>query len=371
MSLNDITNCQEFSPEDILKKRAPIRCILRDSKRILVCPKNHLISGMDNSKIYFGRVADELLRYKRIQSFMLDPKTFLNISKVNYSILENEMILLESLLTKTYFEDLIPRNQSNTINITYDMAYPKISQKYSDKVNMAAQEKSLEEHSKDNEFDTLCIKKIDDLEGNKAENIWRRRFPLTVREIFFNETRDCSFYPIIYILREIYKTEVTISQIQQSLKNAYNKLLPEFQKKIITVLKRQGKLSMMELVEKQRTSFENIIISEGYYLTNLDIWVLAYSSNLPIILFTSDTLKTLENSLNWLLLGGKLTDKFYFLRAYTEPVPSNRFGDYHIITPTLYLSEVKGLEDMVHDGLRGDIKYSKNVQKFTEFLSTK
>jgi hypothetical protein len=149
MSLNDITNCQEPGSKKY--------CILRDSNNILVCPKNHLISGANNKVIYFGRIADEVLRYKRIQSFILESKTFLNISKVNYSILENEMILLESLLTKSYFEDLVPRNQGNTINITYDMAYPKISQKYSNKVNLQSQEKSLEEVPKENEFDILCI----------------------------------------------------------------------------------------------------------------------------------------------------------------------------------------------------------------------
>lgn len=369
MSFNDITNCLEFTPEDIEKKK-PLRCIMIDSKRVLVCPKNHLLSGMDNNIIYFGRIADELLRYKRIQSFMLDPKTFLNISKVNYSILENEMILLESLLTKSYFEDLIPRNQANKINITYDMAYPKISQKYSDKINISAQEKTLQHHSKENEFDILCIKEIDDVEGNKHENIWIRRFPTTVKEIFFNnESRECTFYPIIYIFREIVKAEVTISQIQENLKNAYNKILPMYENEIIDILKKQGKFGMMKLVENGRTSFENIIMSDGYYLTNLDIWVLANESNIPIILFTSNKLKNLENSVNWLRLGGKTTDKYYFLRAYTEPVPSNRYGDYHIIRPALNLNEVKGFEKMVNDGLIGDKDYSKNVQKLTDFLS--
>lgn len=361
MSLNEITNCQEPGSKKY--------CILRESINVLVCPKKHLISGADNQTIYFGRIADELIRYKRIQSFILEPKTFLNISKADYIILDNEMILLESLLTKSYFLDLIPRNQGNTVNITYDMAYPKISQKYSDKVNLISQEKILEETQHDNEFDILCIKEKIDVIGNPATNIWKKRFPMNVKEIIFNETRECTFYPIIYILREIYKTEFTISQIQENLRNAYMKFLPDLQENIITILKKQGKNEMMDLVKTKRHSLEEIIISEGYYLTNLDIWVLANSLNLPIVLFTSNKLKNLVDSVNWLFLGGKITDKYYFLRAYTEPLPSNKFGNYHIITPPLKINEVKGFEDMVKNGIMGHKEYSIHVQKLETFLS--
>jgi hypothetical protein len=362
MSLNEITNCQDPSSKKY--------CISRDSTNILRCPKKHLISGAHNQIIYFGRVADELIRYKRIQSFMLEPKTFLNISRVNYNILENEMILLESLLTKNYFEDLIPRNLSSSLNITYDMAHPKISQKYSNKINLIEQEKSLEEKQKDNEFDILCIKEITDVVGNIGTNIWKKRFPSNVKEIFFNETRECSFYAIVYILRELYKTEFTISQIKETLRNAYLRLLPMFEEKIIKILKKQGKEEMMNSIEKKRYTLEEIIISEGYYLTNLDIWVLADSLNLPIILFTSNKLKNLIDSTNWLLIGGKLENKFYFLRAYTEPLPSNKFTDYHIIKPSLNLNEIKGFYEMVNNGLKGDSEYSKNVQKLKDYLAS-
>ena len=361
MSLDEITNCQD----DLYSKKY---CVLRDSQRVLMCPKTHLISGADNEVIYFGRVAHELLRYKRIQSFMLEEKTFLNISKTNYSILDDEMILLESLLTKDYFDELVPRNQGNSINITYDMAYPKISQKYSDKVNLVAQELSLVEKKKDNEFDILCIKETTDVIGNPATNIWKRRFPSTVKEIFFNESRECSFYPIIYILRDKYKMEFTIYQIKENLRNAYEIFLPTFQEKIVTTLRKQGKKDLMDLVSKGQYSLEEIIISEGYYLTNLDIWVLAYSLKLPIVLFNSNKLKNLVDSVNWLILGGKSTDNYYFLRAYTEPLKSNQYSDYHIITPRLKFSEIKGFQNMVDMGLKGHSEYSEQLQKLSDFL---
>ena len=361
MSLNEITNCQYDSSQKY--------CVFRDSLGILLCPKTHLISGFDNEVIYFGRAADELMRYKRIQTFMLDAKTFLNISKTNYSILDDEMILLESLLTKDYFQDLVVKNKGSPVNITYDTAYPKISQKYSDKVDLFNQEKSLEEKSKENDFDIICIKVIKELEGNKAENIWRRRFPSNVQEIYFNESRDCSFFPIIYILRKLSNIDVTISQVKEFLRNAYLKLLPEFQGKILSVLKKQNKSEMVDFVIRKRHTFEEMILSEGYYLTNLDIWVLANEKNIPIILFTSYKLKNLVDSVNWLRLGGEPNDNYYFLRAYTEPLPSNKFTDYHLITPPMKYSQIKGFETMVKSGLKGNSEYSMNVQGLREYLS--
>ena len=362
MSLNEITNCED---DDGNKKY----CLMRDSQRVLICPKKHLISGANNEIIYFGRIADEIMRYKRIQTFMLEPKTFLNISNTNYIILDNEMILLESLLTKDYFEDLLPRNQNKSMNITYDIAYPKISQRYSNKIDLETQQKITEEKTNDNEFDILCIKEIKEVVGNPATNIWKKRFPSNVREIFFNETRECSFYPILYILRDLYKTEFTISQIKENLKNAYQEYVVDFQEKIITILKKQGKREMMDLVIRGKHTFEEIILSEGYYLTNLDIWILADTLKLPIVLFTSNKLKHLVDSISWLVLGkNPKTDKYYFLRAYTEPLSSGQFSDYHIISPALKFSEIKGFQNMVDMGLKGQTEYSKNVQQLDDFL---
>lgn len=363
MYLGEITNCQDSTDIDSKKY-----CVMRDSQQIFVCPKNHLISGANNETVYFARISDELLRYKRIQSFLLEPHTFLNISKTNYTILEDEMILLESLLTKDYFEDLIPRNQENNIYITYDVAYPKITQTYTNKVDMGAQQKSLEEVAKQNEFDILCMKEKIEIVGNVATNIWKKRFPKNAQEMVFNENRECSFYPIIYILRDLYKMEVNIAQIKLNLRTAYSKFLPEFENKIITMLRKQGKKVLMDLVSKGRSTLEEVIISEGYYITNLDLWVLANSLNLPIVLFTSNKLKNLVDDLNWLVLGGKYSGKYYFIRAYTEPLPSNQYADYHMITPTLKFSEIKGFQNMVDAGLRGESEYVGNVQKLNDFL---
>ena len=82
-----------------------------------------MVSGTDNEMLYFSRAADELVRYKRIQLFMLEPRRYLNITNIDYSVNEDEFIILASVLTDEYFENLIPYNKNKYVkNITYDNA---------------------------------------------------------------------------------------------------------------------------------------------------------------------------------------------------------------------------------------------------------
>ena len=93
-------------------------------KRGKICiPKKNMVSGSDNSVLYFVRVADELVRYKRIQLFMLEPRRYLNITNVDYSVNDNELLMLASVLTDAYFDDLEPYNKNKYVNnITYENA---------------------------------------------------------------------------------------------------------------------------------------------------------------------------------------------------------------------------------------------------------
>ena len=78
-----------------------------------------------NDAIYFGKISDELIRFKRVRSFILEPKNYLNISNVGYKINPDEILLLDSSINSAYL------NESNVFsvkdymkNITYDIAEP-------------------------------------------------------------------------------------------------------------------------------------------------------------------------------------------------------------------------------------------------------
>jgi hypothetical protein len=102
----------------------------------LKVPATNLISSKPNDKFYYGKLADEIVRYNRIKSFIFNPKTVLTFTTLKYNLRENEIILLQSLLTQEYFEDIIaaPQNQYITTN-TYDTTQPIKGQKYSNADN--------------------------------------------------------------------------------------------------------------------------------------------------------------------------------------------------------------------------------------------
>ena len=296
------------------------------------------------------------------------------------------MILLQSFLTKEFFEDLIPFSQNQSTNITYEFASqdPRISQKYSDIVEYSKQINSAE-HRAESENDIICIRDTIPITGNPATSIWKQMLPDTVQEIILTkDRRECSFYPIIFIMIDLYKTEVTIAQIRETLRNSYKKYMDYFDK-ILILLKKQGKKDMVKRISRQsiesqeikQTVFEEWILSEGYYLTDLDIWVLAQELSLPIILFTSTALKNLLESISWLQLGkNQKSDKYYFLRGYSRLEP-DEYHDYHIINKAVRLSELRQfkskdgrvyLKDLIDRGYSGDPEYSENIQSLREYF---
>jgi hypothetical protein len=104
---------------------------------------------------------------------------------------------------------------------------------------------------------------------------------------------------------------------------------------IYDILSKQGKTAMITKIKQGAIDFEMMIMSENYYLTNLDLWLLASKMNLPIIIFTGDKLINLGLTLDWLILGGEpATDKYYCMRSTDD--------GYNLITPSILVSELNG-----------------------------
>ena len=77
----------------------------------LLVPQSNLISENNNEVIYYGRMADELIRYGRIRSFMLQQNKFISFQNVGYDLRDNEVLLLEETLIdkyNNYFANLQP-----------------------------------------------------------------------------------------------------------------------------------------------------------------------------------------------------------------------------------------------------------------------
>jgi ribosomal protein S8 len=345
-------------------------CITKENGMCsLFIPRKNLLNHQENEKRYFLRMADELLRYPRVRLFMLDTKNYLNITSLEYRIREDEFIILQTLLMSDYFDDLVPFEMNTYVkNIPYEYANPIQSQKYSNRISIVGQELDKNEEKTNPDFSEDSIKeRFSSVQGNAA-SYWVKMFPPNTKEIALSATRQATFYVAILVLQEKLDRRITIAAVSQLLVDSYLPYLQNYSSSILKILSTQGKKTMMDRIKKHQTTFEDMIMSEEYFLTDFDYWVLASSKlNLPIVLFTATKLHMMEGNLKWLLLGGDRGDAFYFLRSPTEYLRRETRGypGYQYIESSMKLNELRGFTRMMDNPL-----YIQNVQSIETYLNS-
>ena len=372
-------------------------CIMRNGKQRILIPKRHLYANpegefIDNERLYFRRMADELLRYKRIQFFVLESN--INIPNTNYKIESSEMLILNSQLSSEYFTQLVPYKQQ--MNITYDTGNPYQTQKYANRIPHKEQMKLAaiaEMPAKDDIQELQCIKNTGFIPGN-ASNIWRQRFPTNTQEYFYHNSAACTFAVVLDIIEKMSEKPGQIEHNARTLKeillDTYRPLFESDakQQKVLAIWGKQGKKSIVTKIRKNMITLEEAILNEEYYLTNLDIWIIADRLDLPIILFNIRLadLSYEDWSVNWLVLSKSkdIRSKYFFIRPPIRYIPDT-IPEYGVVTNPLLLSQVKGLENMVKAGLSGlpdntseytkkgssdnTSEYTRNLQSFDSYMT--
>ena len=339
MSLDEISDCFTNTEE---KKY----CVIQNGQKQLILPRTHLISKKPNNVLYFSRMADELWRYKRIQLFMLNSKLYLNLTNTEYRIHPNEMLMLESLLTTDYFKSLEQYQHGNTV-ITYETANPVITQKYSNEVSLATQQGMVKKDTIgttiENQLTAECVKGTHPITGKKTTSEWKTFFSAQSQEIELHKTVKCSYYPILYVYHAIHGSFLTVEEIKAALVKGYSNQ-GFYYDKVLKILRKQGKRDIVDKIMKQMTVLPLEIMSEAYFLTPLDLWVLADHYQLPIVIFHQKKLKHLMEDVNWLRLSSVKSSKYFFVRVPTEPDGAgNYLPEYSIVRPFVELSAVETL----------------------------
>ena len=170
----------------------------------LAIPEKNLVSKKNNSVIYAYRVADEIVRYGRIQNYILNSNQFLNTGNTDFKINTNEFIITETgLSSKDYFDDMINQNTNEyrkfneTNGIPYDMAKTKIHLPI---LVETEKEKKPEIKTKTE------IQEIDKYyKSSNGKNFWAGKvFPRKhlTDKITFKNTEQSSFGPLLHIMKE-------------------------------------------------------------------------------------------------------------------------------------------------------------------------
>ena len=300
-------------------------CLFDNNHCKLILPKLHLFTKNNNEEIYYGRLADELLRYNNIQNYLLGSNKHLIIQKIDYNLNDNEIIILEDIIDD-YFKNLVPFQDSNYAKFnSFENVEPiegltnKVNITIKPKEEKPKEEKLKEEKLKEDLDDLLCNQN----NFNKLVTTERKIYidnyglPKTTIKTKFNQTGECSFLLFSIILSDYLKKKVTVQEIKNTLIKFYNEKYTTSVLK--TLIEKKGKKSW----NSNQMTISKFINSDEYYIGPIDIDCLSYIYKLSLIVFSQskDVDKTIQAYNN----NSELADKFYIIKrsSIKKDVPFN------------------------------------------------
>ena len=302
------------------KENEPLCAIIDNGKCKLILPEKNLITDKLNKPMYYGKIADEIIRYSRINSFMFQPNTYLAFGNIGYNLRDNEIIMLQSLLTQEYFENLIPAATNKYIRYnSYDEAEPILTQTYENNVpslDVAIGRKNKKE----------CQKVEKNIISPK---FWKDSFPENFKEVVYSKFSYCTFVFIIDLIEKKTGEKLTINEAKNYLFEEYKKYITKYNEQIIDILIFEGKKTLGDQVKGETLTFASLIYTDNYFLTPFDLWLFVKKYKIPTIFISQTPIKILTNNKRRSFVAyGEKEDKFTFiivpgLRA--ENVPGFKF----------------------------------------------
>ena len=371
--------------------------MLTADKKCIFPSRNLVNPARDNSREYYVRIADELLRYGHLRNFILKPHAVLNTGSESYKVNPDEYIVVESdLLNRDYFSNIAsqsPYNQTKyTSGIPFDMANPDaaIAKRYSNEVSLEEQIAAGDELLR---VVNQCKSNIKEVYGHPVTNYWRRWvFPhgknaRKVKEIYFKGTAACSFAPIIYVLQDHFKELYTEEMVRAMIWEGYRDLLDKCGlEKICILFEIQGKRAIADRI-RGGESFEMLVRESGdYFATIMDMWVVFHKYNVPVIAFSSAAdelsgmgITALDNPLKvagelpnaWLIMGGTAEHRaFYFVRApsIVRNYKKDVVPEHQMIFGPVLTTEMERLEPKLQSALLR-LEYVQRIQGPEYFVS--
>ena len=308
----------------------------RGDRSRLILPKKHLIQKYDNEKVYYGRLADELVRYNKIQNYIINDNTYLNLEQVPYNLHANEIVLLESLMYKEYFNKLTIAGTRTETNNTYD------SVMYHDDIGKVV-------------LRSIC--NITPENMSSSDNIIKnnRKLKGKIKKLKYDDNSgtggiNCMFQLFIDILKDATKKSITRQEIKEILSKELNILVKTELVKLKQTFISQGKSQFVGELERPEYIVD-LVMSEHYYLSNIDIYILCKHFKINLIITAQTTLLEARNfpkKDQWAFSLNFNSDGGLFDRAFTP----------------YYILKQEGIKD--DKKVEGKITYSPQIYKLLQ-----
>lgn len=291
---DDIQSCISNKVDNCIENNTSICKISKNGDKCVVSfPANNLVTKMPNEEYYFGRMADELIRYNRIKSFIFKPQAYLSFGQIKYNLRENEIIVLQDMLTQEFFDTMIPSDINNYAKYnTYDNTQPFVSQAYKSEIPID----EIINPNRERDCNASEPAKI-------SSGYWSNCFPKSYKEVSYKGSRFCALYLIIDLVKKFNGNTLTVEDVKSDLVDEYKRLVTrtddenegeliidfDRSKKIIDFLIDEGQNEAKQLLNKTLT-FEQMILHDGFSTVNFDLWILLNKYEIPSILISSKPL---------------------------------------------------------------------------------
>ena len=283
-------------------------------------PIRNLVS---NRKIYYSKLADELIRYTKIRDYILMPNNYLNLQKIHYKINDNEVLLLENQIFSDYLRKLtILKNSSYyNLNLSTETTKPRdkviYNKNYSNKYLINKQmsvnnyEEENERKEKQNKLENSSIKNLqkfsirqrdatDDIENCLVIDYNKELSFDNFNDVFngvnldrfniieFKSQFDCTYKLIIYMNKIANKKKVKKDTLQNMLVENYVDNLDVNQIRTVeNLLLMSGKDKLHNEFKEVDIDIDIFIKKDHFYLTEYEILLLSYQLNIGIIIISN------------------------------------------------------------------------------------
>jgi hypothetical protein len=260
----------EYGPNTCMRMRAVNDAANECS---ILLPRANLVNGMDNRTFYYGKLADELLRYTRIRRFIMSSaSSFSSLTPLAYDLHSNEIILLHSQL-EPHFDHLEPGTGSMNPFARYNAfatANPELNPGEIPSSNYVEAAPSG-----GNVCAPVALKPL----AGAATHY----FPPTMQLLAFdNAGGECTFEAFIAIMKEerAEYSDVSVPELKTILVGKYDELARTHKVQLMNYYK--------HLTANRRvlaTNVQDFIMNSFHYMTHLDLWILAQHFRIPVVLF--------------------------------------------------------------------------------------
>ena len=331
--------------KDTCSEKAPL-CVIAGSVCQILLPMFNLLNlDINNETLYFNKMADEIIRYTRIRSYMFQPQSFLSFSHLEYNVRDDELIIIEPLLLE-YFNGLILENNNQySKNTNFDTVIPIKTIPYDNEVDstmLTNIDKQIEIKKPDEPIELMEL--MEPMEPEPIEPIepikvlepctikqrkkitsdeWRECFPSNYTENSYDKLITCGYQLLIDIIQQFKEKRVTYESIKEELLEEYAKYLPKYEMQLVDILISEGKLNIGKNVKNGYTTFQQMIVDESYAISNLDLWIMMEKYAIPSILISSRTILQTNSLKKIFTLVPSSTDEYIFIVTSAQQIIEN------------------------------------------------